>query len=213
MKAYLESFAGNPWLFALAVILTVVPVLWKLLKEAWTLKRSAHKDALADIYQVIGCDEVTAHPLQAELVFWRVFNCRLTVTEIRYFLRTDSPLSGFLDYRYGRRHIHFDPKEECLRLTKSERLLWIQAKIGAVIFSLFSVALMIALVFTFIAISIGSSWEEVSTGGVWILAASMCAWFSLDAFRAADAALRLVRCPPVAPKGERCSNNALEPTP
>lgn len=178
-------------LLTVAIAILVIPIFWKLWKEAISLRLATRKDKLEGVFSVLESDGVSTHPLRVELVFRELFGVRMTFTEIEYLLNTESPLSSITDYKYGRRYILFSKDENLPSLSRTCRRLWWQEVLSTVSFIACAILLIGSLLFTMAAVLSGSSVSIVMTGVLTSSATVILAWFCLDEVRAVNAALRI----------------------
>lgn len=186
-----EAGVSIGWILFIAIVAIILPIIWKLLAEAISLRRSAKTDKLEKLLSVLGAEGINSHPLHAELVFRDLFGFRLTYKEITYFIKCNSPLFSITDYKYGRRHLEFHEDVQKIILKCSQhRLNWINW-LSTGLLLIIAIILAFAILFTVIALSISAGSEAVMGGIVASLASLVMAWMFLDGIRASTAASRL----------------------
>ncbi|TDX29844.1 hypothetical protein DFO67_10682 [Modicisalibacter xianhensis] len=126
MDALREAGLADGIIIAIAITVIVFPVFWKLWKEAMSIRHASKKDKLQGVFQVLESGGLRSHPLQAELSFKELFGVRLTISEINYFLISESPLADITDYKYGRRYVDFEKDDMRIVTTRTISRLWWQ---------------------------------------------------------------------------------------
>ncbi|MCG5526169.1 hypothetical protein LRB11_14725 [Ectothiorhodospira haloalkaliphila] len=191
LDALREAGVADSIILTSALFIVVVPIFWKLWREAISLRRSSRKEKLEGVFEVLGSEGVNSHPLQVELAFRELFAVRMTHSEIQYFLNAASPLSSITDYKYGRRYLDFGEAPFRPALSRSRRRLWWQDKFSTVLLFGSAVLLIVSLLFTALAVFADVAGDVVMAGAVAVVASLILAWLFLDEVRAVNAAVRV----------------------
>jgi len=89
LDKYLEALraagVADSIVLTFVLFIVVAPVFWKLMKEAVSLRRTARKDKLEGVFEVLSNEGINSHPLRVELAFRELFN-RFFVTSCGFGL-------------------------------------------------------------------------------------------------------------------------------
>ncbi|MDN7132829.1 hypothetical protein JNO04_10765 [Halomonas sp. MC140] len=196
MNKYLEVLenlgVANGFVISFALFVSIVPLFWKLRRDALLLRRSSWKENLEKFFQVLDGwrEDIPVYSLRVELTFRELFGVQLNIVEINFLVETDSPLSSITDYKYGYRYLKFEKKSGLPVLIRSRRRLWWQDKCSTFFFICSMFMLLASLLFMVASFSESAPIDVIMIGALVVVSSLTVAWFCLEQLGAVNAAVR-----------------------